>query len=446
MKKLIIVLLFTLFNHVFEGQGIFFNGWRHDQGNPVDTGPNLDPQGFGAEAAGADPGDPTYTVTNTNTSGAGSFDNALNTQLGGTGSANSHKKIVFSISGAGPHTIADDYTITNKSFITIDGAGEIIVFNPPNTCSGEPCGDAISLEGTGANHIIIKNLHFTDAQDGINIVDGAHDNVIMNCASWGNWDGNIDIANNANQNTVQYCVNGDHNGTTGNVGGSLNTGYNNSWHHNLWNVKSPDEGERCPMVHCNGNATCNAQNLNADIRYNIIYQYGRDEATGTGFGSQIVYGARANIINNYYYTPSTAADQDGVAIDGSPYSEPPGDAYSNGNVSGNGFNFNTGAYTSISEITVSSPYLPESETTCEAVENVLAHAGPDTKHSDVQAFIDEVTQLGSCAFQLQKPPILNWKDLGKGDKEGDKNENAGFAMSSLDAILPSNRKNKKQYI
>lgn len=418
MKKLFIISFLLLFSHVFEGQ--IFNGWRHNEGNTPPSGPNLAIQGYGKNAVGADIGDPTITVTTTSGGqGIGTLYRALFVTNGGTGQPNSHKKIVFSVSGT---ITSNDYTIDDLHHVTIDGTGRTIVITAP-------ANDGMSFENTGAHHIIVKNLNFRDSGgDGLNIVDGANNIAIVNCAFWLNHDGNIDIAKDSHDNTIQYCVIGNHtnecNCGSGGAGGMLITGFDNSIHHNLYNPGTsgnPDEGERLPFLHGNyGNAS-------ADIRNNIIYNYGRGNATGTGYGTGIGYDgpnegssdcgcyARANVVNNYYYTPSTAADQDGVDLTPDNNGRV-GSAYSAGNISGNGFNFNTGAYTNHAEWPITG-FEIDVETTCAGLQNVLDHVGPDVKHAEVLTFINGVTNLGSCTNYKVSPifpsSIYDLKNLGR---------------------------------
>jgi hypothetical protein len=402
------------------------------------SGPNLAIQGFGKDAQGASAGDPVITVnTLSGGTGAGSLYWALNTATGGTGSATSHKKIVFSVDG----TISSNlFTLNTLSFVTIDGTGHNVVITAP-------ANDGLSFEGSGCHHNIVKNLHFANCggADGANAVDGAHDIVFMNCSFYGNGDGNIDVGVNCSKITIQYCLIGNHfspaPGDDG-TGGMLITSIEVSAHHNLFNVKSDEEGERCPLIHGN------YSNAFADVRFNLVYNFGRSLSTGSGFGTGVGYGtgfgdcpscyARANIVNNYYYTPSSDAAPDGIEVNAG---LPGAECYVSGNISGNGFNFNT--QSNHAEWAISSQYQVETELTCLAVQNVLLYAGPDTKNSDDNTIISGVTQLGSCAFNNNPPRIIgypNWLPTTEvTEKEG--------AFSFVyDAILPTdiiNRRKKK---
>lgn len=360
-------------------------------------GPNLNIQGFGVNAIGSLPGDPTITVNTTSGgTGTGSLWWAINTALGATGSNSTRKKIVFSVNGT---ISSDNFTINNLVNVTIDGTGHSIVVTAPNN-------DGMSFEGPGCHNIIVRNMHFVDCNgDGINAVDGAHDIAFANNSVYGNGDGNMDVASDCFNVTCQYNIIGYHTAPSDDgTGGMLITATEVSAHHNLFNVKSPEEGERCPLVHGN------YSNAFADVRNNLVYNFGRSNATGSGYGTAVLYGvncnggyARGNIVNNYYYTPSSDAASDGVWVNGQGSgcgddAIPPGEAYSNGNVSGNGFNFNTGSYTNHAEWPIAAQYQIQVEAACVAVVNVLNHVGPDVKTTVDNTLISQVTQLGSCAF------------------------------------------------
>lgn len=384
---------------------MFPNGWFQNEGNtpPAPPSVNLNLQGFGKNATGASIGDPVITVNTTSSgTGVGTLYHAVYTALGGTGSATSHKKIVFSVDGT---ISSSNFTITNLSFVTFDGTGHNIVITAPpsnpNSCPWSGGNDGFSFEGSGAHHIIVKNMHFANcAGDGANAVDNgatsAHDIAFMNCSFYGNGDGNIDVGVGVTGITVQYCIIGNHiapcdDGT----GGMLITGTEVSAHHNLFNVKSDEEGERCPLLHGN------YSNAFGDFRNNLVYNFGRSNATGSGFGSACLYGvsgaggyARMNTVNNYYYTPGSAG-ADGVWVDGGG-GIPAGEGFSAGNVSGNGFNFNTTSrYTNHAEWPVTG-FEIDVETACVAVANILAHVGPDVRNATDLALIAQITNLGTC--------------------------------------------------
>lgn len=165
-------------------------------------------------------------------------------------------------------------------------------------------GNGISLEGSGANRIILKGIRVTGAPvDGINVVDGAHDIIIDHCSSYGNGDGNIDIAGGIRV-TVCYCIMGG--GKAGWGGAMLLTAPNVSGYLNLINpATSGQPGERGPLVHHNYGADGNPH---ADWRNNITMNFGRSGGTGSGYGTAVAYTAKANVVNNYYYDKESASN------------------------------------------------------------------------------------------------------------------------------------------
>ncbi|MBC7947767.1 MAG: PKD domain-containing protein [Chitinophagaceae bacterium] len=337
-------------------------------------------EGFGANAVGGSTSSTVYHVTNLNSSGPGSLANGIG----------SNRTIVFDVSG----TITGRFDLANISYLTIDGAGQDITIN--NNVNG----DGISFQGQNTHHCILKNIHVTNAgNDGINVVDGAHDIVIANCTSYGNRDGNIDVAGGYNV-TVQYCIIGG--GAAGWSGGMLITASNVSIHHNLFSPATPNEvGERCPMVHSNYSPVGNP---NADIRNNVIWRFGRNNATGSGYGVNVAYRAAANAVNNYVYTPVTATASNGVTT--SAYGEPQGSLYASGNVSGNAGTDANGS-TNHAEYPIPSQYAVTMQDACTAASLVLASAGPSQRNSVDMGYVNGVTITGCSTTPPNQNPIVN---------------------------------------
>lgn len=350
-------------------------------------------EGFGAAATGANT--PTiYHVTTLSGTGPGSLAYGLGLSSGST--APTGKTIVFDVAG----TITGRHTVTNGSFFTIDGTTAPY---PGITITSPSQADALSLEGSGVHHVIVKGLSFINSfNDGMNVVDGAHDVMITNCTAYGNADGNIDLSATLGQNvTMQWCIIGWHVNTchcgSGGAGGTLVTSKFISVHHNLFFPISPnpDEGERFPFVHASYSP---AADPNADIRNNLIYRYGRSNATGSGYGVGVGYGAHVNIVNNYFYTPSVDAGPDGVdlSIDGTTSS-----AYSAGNVSGNGFNFNaTSRYTNHAEYSIPAQYQITGESACAAASRILAKAGITQRDGSGNRRPDEAAYINGVILPL----------------------------------------------
>lgn len=233
-------------------------------------------QGYGADAIGGllFPNS-VYHVTNTNASGAGSLANGIG----------SNKNIVFDVSG----TINTRLYVSGLSYLTIDAysSKQDITISTNN-------GDALTVENS--HHIIIRGVRFTcsvPGNDGLNATGTSHDVTFDHCTSFGNADGNIDLAATGGKNfTVQWCMMYGNKGS----GNMLITTQNASVHHNLFigNKGSvPDWEERNPYSHSNYSPKGTVTSPNFDFRNNLIQASGR-YASGNG------YGAVGNYINNYY--------------------------------------------------------------------------------------------------------------------------------------------------
>jgi len=330
--------------------------------NPSPPGPVPSKiEGYGVAATGGgNYSSNVYHVTNTNNSGTGSFAAGLG----------SNKTIVFDISG----TFRGGFNIT-QSNLTIDGGDKEIIFSGGS--------DGLSLQG---QNIILKNIYVTGcSNDGINVV-GGRTIVISNVCSWGNMDGNIDLASGTNV-TVQYSIIGNGGKEPGNTdcwaGGMLITLQPSSIHHNLFCVQTEGcIGERAPYVHSNYSSAF------ADVRNNIVWKWGRGQS-GNGIGSGIasLYGAKVNAVNNFVYTNNSGADfSNGVTNTYGAAAK--GNLFAAGNVSGNGINAN--AKSNSVEFFVPAANQISMQPTCEAVKTVLANVGPVNRNSIAIGFINQV--------------------------------------------------------
>jgi hypothetical protein len=349
------------------------------------TDPSL--EGFGANAIGGSNSTTVYHVTNLNSSGAGSLTNGIG----------SNKTIVFDVSG----TIVGRFDLINVSYLTIDATGKDITINNNNN------GDGISCDGPNTHHIILKGLHVTNGgMDGINVVDGAHDIMITNCTSWGNRDGNIDIAGDnsgvTKNVTVQWCIiGGGAPKNTSYSGPSLVTGQSVSFHHNLiLPLTEGGVGERAPLVHSNYSPVGNP---NADVRNNVTYRWGRNNGTGSGYAVDIAYNATANVVNNYFYSLSDSANA--VITNGSYGSTPKGLAYVSGNVSGNKINPN--AQNNHAEYSIPAQYAITMQDACSAASLVIAQAGPSPRNKQDNDFVATVSLINCAAAPVNNPPVAN---------------------------------------
>lgn len=333
-------------------------------------------EGFGTTTTGG-AGGSTVHVTNLNATGAGSLHAALS-------SGTSTRTIVFDVGG----------TISNFSFrggnvgatanITIDGT---TAPSPGITLDGGGGQDVLSFENSNNNNIIVKSIRVINGgNDNINVLDGAHDIVFTHCSSYDAADGNLDVAGGVDV-TIQYCLLGP--SATGGPGPMLITASNVTVHHNLFSPrKASTPGERAPYAHANYVASGNP---NADIRNNLIWKFGRSNGAGSGYGTAIAYGAKANVINNYYYTAGTSTNSatnldDGYgAGDVRDGDSEPSEAYIAGNVSGNGNNPNT-----ISNHAIYTVPTVTTQSACAAAALVLSCAGPKFRNSTENAWIADV--------------------------------------------------------
>lgn len=345
-------------------------------------------EGFGAKAVGGSNSTVVYHVTNLNASGTGSLSSLIG----------SNRTIVFDVSGI----IIGRFDLINVSYLTIDATGRDITIKNNNN------GDAISCDGPNTHHIILKGLHVTDGgMDGINVVDGAHDIMITNCTSWGNRDGNIDIAGDnsgvTKNVTVQWCIIGGGAANNSSYSGPcLVTGQSVTFHHNLiLPITVGGVGERAPLVHCNYSPVGSP---NADIRNNVTYKWGRNGGIGSGYAVDIAYKATANVASNYFYSLSDWANA--VITNGSYGSTPAGLAYVSGNVSGNA-GVNPNAQNNHAEYIIPDQYAITMQDACTAAGLVIAQAGPSPRNKQDNDFVATVTLINCAAAPVNKPPVAS---------------------------------------
>jgi hypothetical protein len=231
----------------------------------------------------------------------------------------------------------------------------------------------------------------------------------------GSGDGNFDITQGASNITVQYSIIGS--GRPGWSGAMLIAYHptkNISIHHNLFSSRAnlhatvdrrTTVGERNPLVHSSNNL--NTPNLMADIRNNIIWNWGRPQyplCCGFGYGTALDYGGTANVINNFYQTSGTQAPN---AVDFGHLNNN-SRAYIVGNVSGNrGVNPN-----SLSNLAAPWPAATiATQDACAAAALVLAGAGPHPLDSIDRAYIEAVTLTDCLAMQNKAPMAKAGEDI-----------------------------------
>jgi hypothetical protein len=315
-------------------------------------------------------------VTNTNSSGSGSLANCIG----------SNRTIKFTTSG----TIVGRFDLTNVTYLTIDGT----TAPPPGiTIDNDNNGDGISFDGPGTHHDILKGVRVVNAgNDGINVVSGAHDILITNVASYDNRDGNIDVAgDNSNDSynvTVQYSILG--RGKPVWSGSMLITGKSVSVHHNLFSPSTANGvGERNPFVHANYSPVGAP---NADIRNNLVWKWGRNDGSGSGYGTAVAFNATANVANNYYYSIASA---DSAVNRDTGYGEGrTGKIFAIGNLSGNGIDANS--ENNVAEYPILQWAKVTTQSACAAARAVLEKAGTKYRDTVEQGLITDASSIPGC--------------------------------------------------
>ncbi len=233
-------------------------------------------QGFGAVATG---GSTTYTVTNLNDSGAGSFRDAV---------SGSHRYIRFGLSG----TIKLKSEVAINSNLTIDGT---TAPSPGITITGN------TSSFSGHSNVIIRNLRFRETDSGSSgkgSLQGSACNTIMidHCSiEQGRWDCS-EYTSGSHDITVQFCIVGE--GIDPQHFGMLFDGADRvSVHHNLF----INNESRNPKL------KANAQYID-----NVIYNWG---GGGGLIGGHSSAPWNSDIINNTFIAgPSSGSGSGWIAL------------------------------------------------------------------------------------------------------------------------------------
>lgn len=309
-------------------------------------------QGFGASTRGGAGGRTVY-VTNLNDSGFGSLRDAL---------SQGNRNIIFFVRG----------TILLKSPLDVRGANVTINgFNAPSP--------GITLKNyglrirgdRGAHDIIVAGLRIRDAkEDGIQIAWGAYNVFITNVSVDNSGDGNIDISHGAHDVTVAWSILGK---TKENKNMLIKTTTHEvphetnriTLHHNLF-TKSAFRNPRISNFEDGTPAT----DITVDMRNNLIWNW------GTGAGTDVECGAVANLVNNFYASPSSSEgnQEQAITVREEDFQDGCGGlAYVAGNISGDGLSAEINA-----ESTEPAPFAASfvsTTDTCTAAQAVLAGAG-----------------------------------------------------------------------
>jgi hypothetical protein len=340
-------------------------------------------EGFGAATRGGK-GKKTVHVTNLNTFGAGSLYEAIG----------SDRTIVFDVGGTINNFRYDGSKIAN---LTIDGSTAPA---PGITISNNNNGSTLEFYGAGCHDIIVTNIRFrgNPGRDNITITEGAYNIVLDHLSTSGSHDGGIDITAGSHDITVQYCLLGP---GAADWAGPMLIAYsptkNVSIHHNLFSSATRNGvGERNPLIH-SSNAV--PANLMVDFRNNLVYKWGRNAGTGSGFGTGVSYNGTANLINNYYYSSATPASAVMTGDYGKAGSG--GKAHMSGNISGNaGVDLNKSSNHEAWPIAAAGTVVTQDA--CTAARKVLAEAGPRPLDAIDKAFFDAVI-LTNCPA-VKTPP------------------------------------------
>lgn len=279
-----------------------------------------------------------------------------------------------------PITVVARVNLSNVRNLTIDFGG--------STIDNKNNGDAFSLNGSGCYNIHIKNLRTKNAgNDGVAINDGAHDIVFEYGSSYGNKDGNFDISSTSYNVTVQYYFlgRGDSTEHSGNSLVAYSGTRNITFHHNLFACVTPkQEGERNSLIHSSN--TGQRTDLMVDFRNNLVWNWGRNGGTGSGYGTGITHGGTANVVNNYYYSKSDAGN---AIINGGYGNAPKGELYAAGNYSANNININ--AVSNHAEFTVPSGFRVVTEDPRDAARKIKASVGCKPYDSYEQSVLNSIT-------------------------------------------------------
>ena len=233
-------------------------------------------QGFGADTPGGANGD-VVRVTTLADAGPGSLREAL---------GDGNRTIVFDVSGV---IELRDHLYVRGAYVTIDGHSA-----PPPGITLSNFG--LVIRGTrGAHDVIVRGLRIRRAAiDGIQVSYSAHHVVIDHVSIHGSGDGNLDITEGSRDVTVSWSILAEPAGESKNVLIKYNPS-RVTLHHNLF----VGARQRNPQVRMDDAGTA-ATDLTVDMRNNVVWNW------RNGYGARIWFGARANVVNNYFGSPSSS--------------------------------------------------------------------------------------------------------------------------------------------
>jgi pectate lyase len=226
-------------------------------------------EGFGASTPGGN-GQPVYRVTNLKDSGPGSLRDAL---------SRGNRTIVFDIKG---EIVLQSEIRVKSAFITIDG---FTALSPGITIKN------YGLYFLKAHDVVVRGLRIRNAKkDGIWIADGAYNIVVDHVSIAGSGDGNLDITREGTRDiTVSWCVLAEPAGEQKNMLLAFRSS-RITLHHNLFTSSF----QRSPQQTYDDGGFTQAPDTTLDMRNNLIWDWGKQ------YGTRIRYGAKANVVGNYY--------------------------------------------------------------------------------------------------------------------------------------------------
>lgn len=361
-------------------------------------------EGFGSVTSGGDAyiGSPYHVTTTSDTGTAGSLRHAL---------AAGNRYIVFDVSGT--FTLGSMVTPTGLANITLDGT---TAPSPGVTLTAS--GGQSGSQGVGeirwrsCHDLIIKGIRFRNygyLTDGMSFfptsvgdTDACYNVIIDRCSFSGHGKENLALWGPEHDFTITNCIFGPgwrtvHNyglliSSTASVSPFWNGPQNVSVHRNLFyglSWRQPavgyDDGDG------NLSALKAAPGLSADVVNNLVWNIRYDDPSGAldrGYGTVIYWGAKANVVNNYYQ------DSQHPGVSGSIVLETPGGtlAYIAGNYSKDGGSFPSSNSARFS--TSGADVTTLAATT--AASNILTQAGCRTGGLDAydQGIINAINAVG----------------------------------------------------
>ncbi len=254
-------------------------------------------EGFGSQTPGGAGGEIVH-VTNLSDRDPGSLRECI---------MGSHRICVFDVGG----TIKAEHELgVLGEFLTIDGSTA-----PPPGITITGWGFKIEgfpryLSGAHAHDVIIKDLRCRAVEgDCVGVGWSAYNIVLDHLSTHGAKDAGIDVTHGAHDVTVQYSIVNSLLGKNSLLKSMFTPGDQEvreetkriSYHHNLVTapLASSTRSERNPRVSNVKDGSRLATEVTADIRNNIIANWGQ------GHGTDVECGGKANIVNNLYTSPNS---------------------------------------------------------------------------------------------------------------------------------------------